>query len=227
DNLDKLIDPDPEVPEALNDRAADNWRPLLAIADLAGGEWPDRARAAALTLSGEGLEDDAIGVQLLRDIQTAFGEEEVIRSADLVAKLAEDPERPWADWKHGRPLSQNQLGRLLARFGITSETIYIPGLKTAKGYKRAQLEASWDAYCPAKTPLPPEDAFLNRQSVRTPVESAQVGGFQSVKETTSYASENGKLSYSHAGSDALTLQKGGNGAEGCSDHADEPSGASN
>src|SRR5262249_8978133 len=100
DNLDKLVDPDPQVPEALNDPAADNWRPLLAIADLAGGEWPERARAAALTLSGEELDSDAIGIQLLKDIQTAFGEDDVIRSVDLVVKLAEDPERPWADWKH-------------------------------------------------------------------------------------------------------------------------------
>jgi len=44
DNFDKLVDPDPQVPDALNDRAADNWRPLLAIADLVGGEWPQLAR---------------------------------------------------------------------------------------------------------------------------------------------------------------------------------------
>ena len=54
DNFDNLIDPDPAIPQALNDRAADNWRPLLAIADMAGGEWPQRAREAACVLSGEG-----------------------------------------------------------------------------------------------------------------------------------------------------------------------------
>src|SRR5215510_14164473 len=46
DNFDKLVDPDPKVPEALNDRAADNWRPLLAIAELVGGDWPARGREA-------------------------------------------------------------------------------------------------------------------------------------------------------------------------------------
>jgi hypothetical protein len=49
-------DPDPDVPDELNDRAADNWRPLLAIADLAGGDWPHRAREAACVLSGAGHE---------------------------------------------------------------------------------------------------------------------------------------------------------------------------
>jgi putative DNA primase/helicase len=53
DNFAKLTDPDPKIPDALNDRAADNWRPLLAIADLAGEDWPKRAREAALVLSGE------------------------------------------------------------------------------------------------------------------------------------------------------------------------------
>jgi putative DNA primase/helicase len=93
DNFDRLVDPDPDVPDALNDRAADNWRLLLAIADLAGGEWPELAREAALPLSGE-AQDSAVGVELLKDIRLAFGDDEVIRSADLVAKLTADPERP-------------------------------------------------------------------------------------------------------------------------------------
>src|SRR5262245_21628928 len=71
DNFDKLADPDPKMP-GLNDRAADNWRPLLAIADLAGGTWPEKARGAACLLSG-GEQDGAIGVELLKDIRSAFG----------------------------------------------------------------------------------------------------------------------------------------------------------
>ena len=48
------------VPEGLNDRAADNWEPLLAIADRTGGEWPERARKAALALSGNGVVEDEL-----------------------------------------------------------------------------------------------------------------------------------------------------------------------
>jgi predicted lipoprotein with Yx(FWY)xxD motif len=55
DNFSKLIDPDPSIPAALNDRAADNWRPLIAIADLAGGEWPQLARQASLTSRARAL----------------------------------------------------------------------------------------------------------------------------------------------------------------------------
>jgi putative DNA primase/helicase len=66
DNFGKLVDPNPVVPEVLNDRASDNWRPLLAIADLAGGAWPEDARRTACLLSGE-EQDGAVNVELLRD----------------------------------------------------------------------------------------------------------------------------------------------------------------
>src|SRR5262249_19350632 len=52
DNFGALRDPDPQIPRELNDRAADNWRPLLAIADIAGGTWPQDARRAALPALG-------------------------------------------------------------------------------------------------------------------------------------------------------------------------------
>ena len=35
-----LVDAEPHVPDELNDRAADSWEPLLALADLADGDWP-------------------------------------------------------------------------------------------------------------------------------------------------------------------------------------------
>jgi hypothetical protein len=40
DNLASLFKAMPEIPTGLNDRAADAWEPLLAIADHAGGDWP-------------------------------------------------------------------------------------------------------------------------------------------------------------------------------------------
>jgi len=110
DNFDRLVDPDPQIPEALNDRAADNWRPLLAIADLAGGEWPQLARQACLTLSGESPEE-TLGVMLVADCRPAFGDDDVIRSADLVAKLCADPERPWAEYNRGKAITQMSRGR--------------------------------------------------------------------------------------------------------------------
>jgi putative DNA primase/helicase len=164
DNFDKLVEPDPAVPEVLNDRAADNWRPLLAIADLAGGTWPEEARRAAWTLSGE-EQDGAVNVELLRDIRAVFGDDYAVRSADLVAKLIADPERPWAEWKHGRPLTQKQLGALLRPFGIVSETVSIPGFNDAKGYRRAHFEEVWSVYCPDQNAVQ-ADFPLSKRSKR-------------------------------------------------------------
>src|SRR5262249_54081591 len=65
-HLDHLRDLHPDLPDQLDDRAQDIWEPLLAIADLAGGDWPARARTAALELStGEEREDDSLNVRLL------------------------------------------------------------------------------------------------------------------------------------------------------------------
>ena len=36
----KVGDPWPELPPGVDDRPADVWEPLIAIADLAGGDWP-------------------------------------------------------------------------------------------------------------------------------------------------------------------------------------------
>jgi putative DNA primase/helicase len=211
DNFDRLVDADPNIPDALNDRAADNWRPLLAIADLTGGEWSELARQAALTLSGE-AQESAVGVELLKDIRLAFGDDEAIRSADLVAKLTADPERQWAEWKRGKSLSQKQLGGLLRPFGICSETISIPGLNDAKGYKRVRFEEAWAAYCPGQFASQADLDVPKRRSVETPIESAQVHDFRSVAEASADGSKNGKLFNNHAGFDASTLRKPENGA---------------
>jgi hypothetical protein len=218
DNFDLLTDPDPQIPPTLNDRAADNWRPLLAIADLAGGRWSEAAREAACRLSGDD-QDDAANVGLLRDIRTVLGDAEAIRSADLVDKLTADPEKPWAEWKRGKPLTQKQLAGLLKPFGIISETVRLPGLADAKGYMRVWFEEAWESYCPlVKTPSNADSPIPKRPSVQTSMESAQHDDFRSVQKGVSDGSENGNLSLSHEGLDAWTDQKRGNGVKGHSDH---------
>src|SRR5262245_31295905 len=68
DNVAALAQMAPLALAGLNDRAMDLWEPLLAIAERAGGEWPERARKAALALSGDGAAgEDNQGVELLRD----------------------------------------------------------------------------------------------------------------------------------------------------------------
>jgi putative DNA primase/helicase len=165
DNFLELMDPDPEIPDVLNDRAADNWRPLLAIADLAGYDWSRRARDAACILSGEGHDAPSISVELLTDCHRAFGDDDAIRSIDLCKELAADPERPWVEWRNGKPLTPEQLGYLLRPFNIISETVSISDLADAKGYKRARFEDAWERYLPVKTPSPTDIPLSKRRNV--------------------------------------------------------------
>jgi putative DNA primase/helicase len=160
------------VPPELNDRAADNWRPLLAIADAGGGTWPARARVAARTLSG--VEDiNSKGVLLLSDIRDAFrrGDAEAITTNSLINELTADPEKPWRTYHKGdKPLSQRGLGALLAPFGIASETVHVYGQPDAKGYKRARFEDAWARYLPAEfshsyTDTPGEKSFTDQDPV--------------------------------------------------------------
>jgi Protein of unknown function (DUF3631) len=205
DNAKALAQTPPMVLDWLNDRALDFWEPLLTIADQIGGDLPEVAREAAKVLSGEGEggSEDDVRIELLKDIRRVFGDAEVIRSADLVAQLAADPERPWADWRHGRALTPKQLGGLLRPFGICSETIGPLGAQ-AKGYKRVHFEEAWDLYCPGENSARAGLAISKRQSVKEPMKPEQPSDFRNVNKRSIDGSKNGNLSYSHAGLDGLT-----------------------
>jgi hypothetical protein len=78
DNGDKLEEPDPAIVEQLNDRAADNWVPIMQIARLAGGVWPLNVLRAvtALTVGDEdGISgaENIVGILLIR-LQKIFYE---------------------------------------------------------------------------------------------------------------------------------------------------------
>jgi hypothetical protein len=223
DNAKTLAQAPPMELDGLNDRALDFWEPLLIIADQVAGEWPKIARDAALALSGDGEGDgEDVRVELLTDIRAAFGDDDVIRSADLVAKLTADPERPWAEWSHGRPLSQKQLGSLLKSFCIISTTVHPPGLAHGKGYRRGDFKEAWDAYCPGQNPSPPAFSISKRASVQMPMKPEQPSDFRSVQKDIPHGSKNGNLSYSHAGLHACTDRKPKYGGEEGSDQEIDP-----
>jgi len=72
-NADPLADGWPTLPETITDRDADVWESLIAVADLAGGQWPRTARVAAVTLvTASRGRKPSVGVVLLKDIRTVF-----------------------------------------------------------------------------------------------------------------------------------------------------------
>jgi len=147
DHLGTLRDADPPVPEALHDRAQDNWRPLLAIADALGGEWPARARGAALVLADAVPEPDSLGEMLLADVRDVFIERGVNRleSAEIVAALVAREDRPWQESNHGKHVSPAQVARLLKPFGVEPKVFRI-GDKTHRGYWLDDLSDAFSRY---------------------------------------------------------------------------------
>jgi putative DNA primase/helicase len=138
----------PEIPSALNDRAADIWEPLLAIADLAGGEWPQLARQAALKLSAYDDELTLIGY-FLKDIRTLMlnGNVDRILSRDIIRVLNPRHDRPWEDLRRGREINEWWLGHKISELGIRSRAIR-SGETVAKGYMFADIDAAFRRYVP-------------------------------------------------------------------------------
>jgi hypothetical protein len=147
----------PKMPPSLRNRAADNWRVLLAIADELGhGE---DARAAAVTLCAHRVDEDP-GVLVLIHIRMVFDARGVdrISSAVLIGGLLEIEDAHWGDWRGplddrpSRKLSQDELARLVRPFGIRPKSVWPvrrrPGDKSAKGYYRWRFEDAWASYCP-------------------------------------------------------------------------------
>lgn len=167
DNREALRAADPEVPSALHDRAADNWRPLLAIADLVGGEWPERARQAALLLAGAVNDNQAPAIELLADIRRVYLEKGEVRlaSEDLVKALVDLSERPWSEWKDGQPMTKRQLATVLSRFAVRPKTFRI-GDRTPRGYELGDFEDTFARYLPPEVqhPQQPKDDGVSRPS---------------------------------------------------------------
>lgn len=138
----------PALPDALNDRAQDNWEPLLAIADCAGGEWPSIARSAALSLSGSEHDSVSLSTELLADIREVFDAKGIdrISSPDLLNALCDDDEKSWATYNRGQPIKIRQLTKRLGEYGIRSKTVRISRHEAPRGFERAQFEDAFTRY---------------------------------------------------------------------------------
>lgn len=145
----------PDIPDGLTDRAGEAWEPLLAIADLAGGDWPTKARSAAVALSGraEGTETASRGTLLLGAIRRAFGQAIAMSTGEILDAVNNDPELPFGAWNDGDGLRAHGLAKELARYGIKSRTVRT-GDTTHKGYRRDDFEEPWARYLPRPRPEP-------------------------------------------------------------------------
>jgi putative DNA primase/helicase len=179
DNAEQIRDADPALPAGLFNRDGDNWRPLLAIAEAAGGKWPERAReAAAICCAVAGVEDASQLELLLSDIREVFAAKQAdastsadeIASAALVERLVAIEGHPWAEMGRSQSrLTPNRLARMLRPLGIGPEKVG-PEDRRLQGYRRDRFKEAFSRY------LLPEEGF-KVDSRTAPTEVNDLGPF--------------------------------------------------
>lgn len=148
----------PVMPEGVEDRDADVWEALVAVADAAGGDWPDRARTAAQTLVAEAKQSTpSLGVRLLADLRTVFGDRDSLQTEELLTALCALDEAPWGEIVAGKPLNARGLARRLGAYGIQSANVR-QGTSVKKGYRRVDLADAWARYLGELDTPSPESA---------------------------------------------------------------------
>jgi hypothetical protein len=165
----------PELPEDLNDRAADMWEPLFAIADMAGAGWPSTARKAARKLHAVDEDEDTSSILLLRHIREAFTDAgtDYLPTDALLRRLVGRDDGPWAEW-WGRDVAADddsnrikvpasRLARMLQPFNVKPEQVKREGHKT-RGYRARDFADSWDRYLVPPSPPQNDGTTVPRRS---------------------------------------------------------------
>uniref|UniRef100_A0AAU2VSR7 DUF3631 domain-containing protein n=1 Tax=Streptomyces sp. NBC_00008 TaxID=2903610 RepID=A0AAU2VSR7_9ACTN len=162
----------PEMPEGVTDRPADVWEPLLSVADAAGGDWPERARAACMELVNAARADDkgSLGIRLLTDLRDhVMAGIDRMPTVAILDRLCALDEAPWADMS-GRPLDSRGLAKMLGEYmTLDNAPVKARNIKTAgtvlKGYYALDLHDAWERYCPP----PPSGAATSATSATSQV----------------------------------------------------------
>jgi hypothetical protein len=159
----------PAMPEGVEDRQADAWEPLLAVADLVGGEWPQIAREAAVDLVNINRNSPAsLPLRMLQDLRTVFWKNLKAAAASrpkglitetVLSELHHLEDAPWGTVNKGEPLSSIQLANHIRDYGVAPIQLR-PFSNTdaqRRGYPLGALALVWRRY------LPP--SLLDRQAV--------------------------------------------------------------
>jgi hypothetical protein len=145
---------------------------LIGIAELAGGDWPRRARVAAVALSGEEALHVTSGMRLLADIRDVFEDADHLPTAELLHRLNDLEDAPWSEW-YGQALTARGLAKLLEPYGVTPLLRRLRG-ERRRGYFRADFADAWRRYVDTGAPVtsvtsvPPDDPGTDVTDVTVP-----------------------------------------------------------
>ena len=175
DRMEELRFAEPVIPDCITrDRIRDNWRPLLAIADLAGDEWSRRARESASRLAALAAADASCGIVLLGDLRALFQStgEDKLGSEEILLHLHRMDEREWPEWRNRGPISAQQVAGILRPFGIPPAKWKRGGV-TGRGYFRADFEDAFSRYLPPEPPPLPLERVTSQEEKPAPESGAR------------------------------------------------------
>ena len=177
DHAKEIAEAEPQIPVGLANRAADIWEPLLVLAELAGGRWPELARAAAVGLTTVAKERNPIGALLL-DILVVFTLRrcERIFSRDLVEGLIARGDRPWVELCKRKGVTDMWLAQQLRPYGLRPKSMRI-GDQLGKGYLHEDFRETFKRYIPrSELEELRAEAAANEAIIESKVEKSKVEG---------------------------------------------------
>jgi putative DNA primase/helicase len=207
DNGERIGATEPVMPPGMINRLADNWFALLAIADIAGGTWPQRARQAALAGQVMDADEAALLETLLGDVRDILDDHGLDRIASdtLIEHLCQITPRPWVEFgRSGKPITANKLARQLRPLGITPVLMRIGTQEPARGYARHQFTEAWARY------LPP-GGYSNRYNVTNADTTGTSDLFQTVTAKPDVTVPKSEKSNNDGLCNVVTVRKGGDG----------------
>ncbi len=209
DNLERLSQAEPSLPDQLTDRQQDGWEPLFAIADAAGGEWGKRARNAAIALHGRDEHQPSEDALLLQHIREAMDGRDTIPTETLLTSLVDRDDGPWAlKWPqvvNGGNLQgpATQLAKQLRPYGPKSRQIRA-GASNVRGYVASSFADAWSRYLPPLQGATPATGATNK-----PHRQGDVAGVAPVaptrgKEKTAPVAESDRVTVAESNGVPLT-----------------------
>lgn len=153
----------PTLPDGIEDRSGEIWEALIGLADLAGGEWPERGRAActALVLGSESEPVLSPGQRILSDLRQCWHGDGNLQTPEIIRRLFALPGSPWESmWSPAS--APRELAALLSSYGVRPARVRV-GERVSQGYRRADLERVWPpllAIAPAPEDTDPVDGDM-------------------------------------------------------------------
>jgi len=155
DNSDKLPS-SPQLPRGLINRPADNWMPLFAIAELAGGDWPGRCLVAFHLIHHPENDPKSERTQLLSNLRPFIAEavetgEEFMATEHILSFLNSEPELGYSVKLRGHPVHDKWLAAQMDTIKSTKFRPEEEGGKQVRGYSVAAIWDEIERYAPVKS----------------------------------------------------------------------------